>query len=182
MHLTHNLYFLGENYALMRNIGVKEWARNVPADPLLQNLSDFLVGERKILYLNPLPLPQHLAEGLPAVMQERPDGLVPVYSGTVPVSGVYEKLTVPNCEWYIILRYTRIKLGTFKTRGEGWESFSFCLLSVLFSLHLINQPFLNRQIHRTNSHTRRVLFHILGTDDTPLLFGLWAWIYHTRLL
>jgi hypothetical protein len=41
------------------------------------------------------------------------------YSGTVPVSGVYEKLTVPNSEWYIILRYTRIRLGTFKTLDVG---------------------------------------------------------------
>jgi hypothetical protein len=24
-----------------------------------------------------------------------------VYSGTVPVSGVEEKLNVPNCDWYV---------------------------------------------------------------------------------
>jgi hypothetical protein len=34
--------------------------------------------KREILYLNPLPHPQHLAEGLPVVTQERPDGLVPI--------------------------------------------------------------------------------------------------------
>ncbi len=27
MHLTRNLYFLGENYALLINIGVKEWVQ-----------------------------------------------------------------------------------------------------------------------------------------------------------
>jgi hypothetical protein len=74
---------------------VMDLARNVPADPLHQNLSDFTGRKEEDivrLYLNPLPHPQHLAEGLPAVLQERPDGLVPFYSGTVPVSGVYDKM------------------------------------------------------------------------------------------
>ncbi len=68
--------------------------------PISRTWAILLGGEWNILYLNPLP--QHLAEGLPAVRQERPDGLVPVYSGTVPVSGVYEKLTVPSCECFMV--------------------------------------------------------------------------------
>jgi hypothetical protein len=53
------------------------------------------------------------------------------YSGTVPVFGVYEKLNVPSCDWYIIFRYTRIQLGTFKTRVGGMGDF----LSVLPTHH-----------------------------------------------
>ncbi len=38
-----------------------------PLSPFHQNMSDFL-GEKKVLYLTPLPQPQHLAEGLPSFL------------------------------------------------------------------------------------------------------------------
>jgi hypothetical protein len=67
------------------------------------------------------------------------------------------KWTVPSCEWYIILRYTKIRLGTFKTWGGGMgENFSFRL----FSLIPINPPFLNRQIPCICAHPCRVYFLI----------------------
>jgi hypothetical protein len=76
----------------------QSWWRNVPADPLLQNLSDFTGRREKDTVPKPPPPSPTPSRSLPAVLQERPDGLVPVYSGTVPVSGAYEKLTVPSCE------------------------------------------------------------------------------------
>jgi hypothetical protein len=51
--------------------------RNVPADPLPPEPERFC-GRREVLYLTPLPHPQHLAEGLPDLYQSRPDGLVPI--------------------------------------------------------------------------------------------------------
>ncbi len=58
------------------NLEVKP-CRNVPADPLPPEPERFC-GRREVLYLTPLPHPQHLAEGLPYLYQRRPDGLVPI--------------------------------------------------------------------------------------------------------
>jgi hypothetical protein len=54
-----------ERSLLFPKVGAIELARNVPADPLPPEPERFF-GRKEVLYLTPLPHPQHLAEeGLP---------------------------------------------------------------------------------------------------------------------